>query len=186
VADSLDEPEQVHLPDPPAVQRGRHRTTARPSVGHHIHGASPLLLTLSWMSKEAAPAWLNRGFLPPVRRRTGGTLGIGPEGGYRFSKAVGVRANATFLSISRGFDRDEVDRDGEVKLKPGGAMMALFPSEGGFFVSGGARINGNKGRAVATPAGPQEIGDRVYTPAQIGTLRGRAETKNFAPQLTLG
>jgi hypothetical protein len=65
-------------------------------------------------------------------------------------------------------------------------MVDLFPSGGGFVVSGGVRINGNKGRAVATPAGPQEIGDRVYTPAQIGTLRDRPETKNFAPQLTLG
>jgi hypothetical protein len=97
-----------------------------------------------------------------------------------------VRANATFLSIIHGIDSDDVDYDGKVKLKSGGAMMDLFPSGGGFFVSGGARINGNKGRAVATPTGPQEIGDRVYTPAQIGTLRDRPETKNFTPQLTLG
>jgi hypothetical protein len=117
---------------------------------------------------------------------TGGTLGIGPEAGYRFSNTVGVRANATFLSISHGFDSDDVEYDGKVKLKSGGAMVDVFPFGGGFFVSGGARINGNKGRAVATPTAPQEIGGRVYTPAQIGTLRGRAETKNFAPQLTLG
>ncbi len=117
---------------------------------------------------------------------TGGTLGIGPEAGYRFSKSVGLRANATFLSVSHGFDSDDVDYDGKVKLKSGGAMVDVFPFGGGFFISGGARINGNKGRVVATPTGPQEIGGRVYTPAQIGTLRGRAETKNFAPQLTLG
>jgi hypothetical protein len=117
---------------------------------------------------------------------TGGTLGIGPEVGYRFSSNVGLRANATFLSISHGFDSDDVDYDGKVKLQSGGAMIDVFPFGGGFFVSGGARINGNKGRATATPTASVEIGNRTYTPAQIGTLRGRAETKNFAPQLTLG
>ena len=31
---------------------------------------------------------------------TGGTLGIGPEIAYRFSETLGVRGNATFLSLS--------------------------------------------------------------------------------------
>jgi len=117
---------------------------------------------------------------------TGGTLGIGPEAGYRFSNTVGLRANATFLSVSHGFDSDDIDYDGKVKLKSAGAMVDVYPFGGGFFLSGGARINGNKGRAVATPTAPVEINGTTYTPAQIGTLRGRAETKNFAPQLTLG
>ncbi|MDB5690633.1 MAG: hypothetical protein JWL91_2509 [Sphingomonas bacterium] len=117
---------------------------------------------------------------------TGGTLGIGPEAAYRFSANAGVRTNATFLSISHGFDSDDIEYDGKVKLRSAGVMLDVFPFGGGFFVSGGARINGNKGRAVATPTAAVEINGTTYTPAQIGTLRGRAETKNFAPQLTLG
>jgi hypothetical protein len=31
-----------------------------------------------------------------------------------------------------------------------------------------------------------EIGGETYTPAQIGTLSGRLESKSFAPQLTPG
>jgi hypothetical protein len=32
---------------------------------------------------------------------TAGTLGVGPEVGVRFGRHTGVRANATFLNISR-------------------------------------------------------------------------------------
>ena len=117
---------------------------------------------------------------------TGGTLGVGPEIGYRLSERFGVRANLTFLSVHHGFDSDDVDYRGKVKLGSGGAMIDLYPFSGGFFVSGGARINGNKARARGTPDDITEIGDNDYTPAQIGTLRARAETKDFAPQLTMG
>ena len=37
---------------------------------------------------------------------TAGTLGIGPEAGFRFSDTVGVRASATFFGIDGNFDSD--------------------------------------------------------------------------------
>jgi hypothetical protein len=117
---------------------------------------------------------------------TGGTLGIGPELGYRASDMFGVRANATFLNVSHGFDSNDLDYDGKVKLKSGGLMLDLFPFRGGFRVSAGGRLNGNGGRVVATPQRSVTVGRTTYTPAQIGTLRGTAETKDFAPALTLG
>ncbi len=117
---------------------------------------------------------------------TGGTLGIGPELGYRIGDMFGVRANATFLSVSHGFDSNDLDYRGKVKLKSGGLMLDAFPFGGGFRISAGARINGNDGRVRAMPSGPVTIGNTTYTPAQIGTITGTAETKNFAPALTLG
>lgn len=117
---------------------------------------------------------------------TGGSLGIGPQVGYRVSEHFGLRADATFLSISHGFDSDELNYDGKVKLRSVGAMLDLYPFGGGFRVSGGARINGNKGRVEATPATTVTIGDTDYAASAIGTLSGQAETKNFAPALTLG
>lgn len=117
---------------------------------------------------------------------TGGTLGIGPELGYRASDMFGVRANATFLNVSHGFDSGDLDYDGKVKLKSGGLMLDLFPLRNGFRISAGGRLNGNDGRVVATPTRSVTVGNTTYTPAQIGTLRGTAETKNFAPALTLG
>jgi len=117
---------------------------------------------------------------------TGGTLGIGPEAGVRFSKTFGVRANATFLGADASVDSDGIDYDGSLKLRSAGIMADVYPFGGSFRISGGARVNGNKARVVATPNEPTEIGDITYTPAQIGTLTGRAVTKDFAPALTLG
>ena len=117
---------------------------------------------------------------------TGGTLGVGPEAGYRFSNTFGVRANATFLGLSHGFDSDDIAYDGKLKLRSAGAMVDVYPFGGGFRLSGGLRINGNRARVTATPTQPTEIGDIVYSPAQIGTLTGRARVKDVAPALTLG
>lgn len=117
---------------------------------------------------------------------TGGTLGIGPELGYRMSETLGIRGNATFLSVSHGFDSDDIDYKGKVKLKSVGMMVDLYPFGGGFRVSAGARINGNNGSVKASPADDVEINGKSYTPAQVGTISGKADTKNFAPALTLG
>jgi len=117
---------------------------------------------------------------------TGGTLGIGPEVGARFSDTVGVRANATFLGVNASFDSDDIEYDGNLRLRSYGLMLDLYPMGGHFRISGGARINRNRVRVEATPTATVEVGDDAYTPAQIGTLRGRAEVKTFAPALTLG
>jgi hypothetical protein len=135
----------------------------------------------------AAPATVaaqapSKGFTAAV---TGGTLGIGPEAAFR-GRHFGVRGNATFLSVSRGFDSDDIDYDGKIKLRSAGIMLDVFPTGSGFRLSAGARTNGNRARVVATPTAPTEVGGTVYTPTQIGTLTGRADTKNFAPALTVG
>ncbi|BBD98598.1 hypothetical protein SAMIE_1020990 [Sphingobium amiense] len=118
---------------------------------------------------------------------TGGTLGIGPEVGYRLSKNIGIRANASFLSISHGFESDDIEYDGKVKLQSFGAMLDVYPFGGGFRLSGGFRINGNKARATAEPSGgTYDINGTTYTAAEIGTLRANTDIKNFAPALTLG
>ena len=117
---------------------------------------------------------------------TGGTLGIGPEVSYRLSEGFGLRANATFLSISHGIDSDGINYDGKLKLGSGGVMLDAYPFGGGFRVSGGLRINGNKARAVATPTTNVDVGGTNYTPAHVGTLSARAVVKDVAPALTLG
>lgn len=116
---------------------------------------------------------------------TGGTLGIGPELGYRGAR-VGVRGNATFFGLSRSVESDGVDYDGDLKLRSVGAMADFYPFGGGFRISAGARINKNQVRLTAKPTEDVEIGDEVYTPEQIGTLFGKVEGKKLAPTLTIG
>ncbi len=118
---------------------------------------------------------------------TAGTLGIGPEVGFRFADHIGIRGNATFLGVNADYDSDDITYDGKLKLKSFGAMVDVYPFGGSFRVSGGARINRNYARLNASPTGTSvEVGGETYTQAQVGTLTGRAEVKKFAPALTLG
>ena len=119
---------------------------------------------------------------------TAGTLGIGPEISYRISDYLGVRGNATFLSVSRSLDSDDITYDAKLKLQSGGAMLDIYPFQGGFRVSGGLRLNGNQASGVGKPNDGLnfEINGNEYTAAQIGTLRAETEIRNVAPSLTLG
>ena len=116
---------------------------------------------------------------------TGGTLGIGPEVGFR-SGAFGGRANATFLGYGRDVDSDDINYDGKLKLRSYGAMLDLYVFGGGFRVSPGLRVSRNRVTLKATPTANVEIGDETYTPAEIGTLSGEVRAKKLAPTLTVG
>ncbi len=134
-------------------------------------------------AQEALPADKGLGVAVGL---TAGTLGIGPEVGFRISDHLGIRGNASFLGINGNYESDDLEYDGKIKLKSFGAMLDVYPMGGHFRISGGARINKSYVRLDAMPSQDVEIGDDVYTPAQIGILKGRAEVKNFAPALTLG
>jgi len=117
---------------------------------------------------------------------TAGTLGIGPEVAYRVSDMFGVRGNATFLSVGRNVQSNDIDYDGKLKLGSGGLMVDVFPMGGGLRISAGARINNNKVRLRATPSSDVEVGDETYSPAEVGVLSGKVKANSFAPTLTIG
>jgi hypothetical protein len=117
---------------------------------------------------------------------TAGTLGIGPEVGYRIDPMFGVRGSATFLGVSHDFDVNDITYNGKLKLSSFGLNADLYPFKGGFRLSAGFRIDKNKVQMRATPANSVSIGNTTYTPAQIGTLSGNVRAKDFAPTLTLG
>lgn len=119
---------------------------------------------------------------------SGGTLGIGPVLGYRFGEHGGLRASAAFFDYDRNEEIDDIDYDAGLKLQSVGLMADWYPFGGSFRLSAGARSNGNKIDLLATPTAAQtvEIGDQVYTGAQIGTLTGKVDFKRFVPAVTLG
>jgi hypothetical protein len=117
---------------------------------------------------------------------TAGTLGIGPEVGYRIDPIFGVRGSATFFGLSHDFDVNDITYNGKLKLSSFGLNADLYPFKGGFRVSAGFRIDKNKVKMRATPSGPVTIGDTSYTAQEIGTLSGNVKAKDFAPTLTLG
>ena len=117
-----------------------------------------------------------------------GTLGIGPEVGYRYGAHAGVRANAGFLHFNHSEEIDDIDYDGKLKLGSVGLLADWYPFGGSFRLSAGARSNSNKVDLLAAPTATQvyKIGDRQYSGAQIGTLAGDVKFRKFTPSLTLG
>jgi hypothetical protein len=148
-------------------------------TGYSIAASAIALLTVS-------PAFAQQdasGFQFGV---TAGSLGVGPEAGFRVSPLFGVRASASFLDVSHDFDVDDIDYNGKVKLESYGAMLDLYPFKGGFRLSGGFRIDKNRVNLTATPSNSVTVGDATFTPAQIGTLSGQVDADDFVPVVTVG
>jgi hypothetical protein len=145
---------------------------------HSVAGIAAFVTVSPAMAQEDAA-----GFSVGV---TGGTLGLGPEVGYRVSPLIGVRASASFLNISHDFGIDDIDYQGKVKLESYGAMLDLYPFQGGFRASGGFRIDKNRVNLTATPTSNVTVGDLSFTPAQIGTLSGQVDADEFVPVATIG
>jgi hypothetical protein len=118
----------------------------------------------------------------------GGTLGFGPEVGYRLNGLIGLRANGTFFNYSDDGDEDDYDYEGKLKLKSLGVMADIYPFGGSFRISVGARSNKNRVNAVVTPKqGTQiEIGDQEYDASEAGILVGEVNFKKFSPTVMLG
>lgn len=116
---------------------------------------------------------------------SGGTIGISPEIGYRFNRAVGVRVNGGFFDYDRTEEIDDIEYDGTLKLKSFGAMADLYPFGGSFRISAGLRSSKNR-IDLLLDEGSAEIDETTYTQAEYGTLRGRADFKKTVPTVTLG
>jgi hypothetical protein len=113
------------------------------------------------------------------------TLGVGVEAGYRWDMFA-LRAGVNYFSMDRNFTAGGIRYQAEGSLQSVGLMADIFPFGGGFFLSGGLRLNGNEAKVRATPAGLVTIGNTTYTPAQIGQLDGKADFNEVAPYLGLG
>jgi len=117
---------------------------------------------------------------------TGGTLGVGPEVSYAINPYIGLRGNITFLNISHSFDSGGLPYQGQAHLGSGGLMLDFRPWGGGFFISGGARLNRNKLRANSNFNGTVVVDGVTYTSSRTGTLMGYANFPSVAPTLTFG
>lgn len=118
---------------------------------------------------------------------SGGTLGIGPELAYRFGPHLGVRANAGFFSYDASDEIDDIEYDAEFKLNSYGVLLDWYPAGGGFRISLGGRFNNTEIELEGRPTTSVEIGNRTFTPQQVGVLTGTIAGENdFAPTLTLG
>lgn len=115
-----------------------------------------------------------------------GTLGAGLEGSLRAGPYLGLRLDGSALSFGADRTISGVPYKFDAKLRSGGPVLDFYPFGGGFRLSGGVRIDGNKADVTSTPTSSIQVGSNTYTPAELGTLSGDVEYKRVAPYLGLG
>jgi hypothetical protein len=115
-----------------------------------------------------------------------GSLGGGPELGYRFGPHVGLRSSLAVYTYGTDNSYDGISYQVDLKLNSWGGDLDWYPFGGGFRLSAGARANNNELRLLGRPTTATQIGGTTYTPAQIGSLSGTIAGRSFAPSFTFG
>ncbi|MFQ5720186.1 MAG: hypothetical protein ACE5IK_11625 [Acidobacteriota bacterium] len=144
-------------------------------------GASIALLAA--VSTTGVPATLGADIGVAARA---GTQGLGAEVGVSFTKWVGIRAGYYGLTVSDSLSEGGIDYDGDLEVGGGGLLADFYPFRGRFRLTAGLFSNNNEIRVSATPTANQEIGGNIYTPAEIGMLRGKVMFNDTAPYLGIG
>ncbi len=115
-----------------------------------------------------------------------GTTGATIEAKFAPNDKFALRGSYNFLEFEADQDYDGVDYEGDLSLNTFGGFVDVAPFSNGFVLTGGAFIGDKTLDLNATPANNVEIGDRTFTPGEVGSLNGQAELKNFAPYAGIG
>ena len=118
----------------------------------------------------------------------GGTLGIGLDLDFGLTESLTLRVGYSGFNYDDTVDDSDVRYDGELQLRNASALLDWHAFGGGFRLSFGAFGAGSKVDVVGVPTGgTYEIGDDVFTAAQVGSLRGEIEFGNsVAPYVGIG
>jgi hypothetical protein len=120
----------------------------------------------------------------------GGTIGLGFEGVYRLSEQINLRAQHTQFStdVDESSSGGSSDLDFNLDLDIGmtALMLDYHPFNGSFRLTAGYAKNANQLSGSAVPSGSYEIGDKIYTAAEIGNVNATIDFKSAAPYLGFG
>lgn len=144
------------------------------------------ILTLAALAALALPAAAMAQTSPVAVGANIGTPGIGVSAQVLAADQLVIRGDLDWMKW--GYDRnyDGVSYEGTFKSLTGGLFADWHPGGNAFFVSGGAYFGDRKLNLDATPASATDIGGTVYTPAQIGRIRGSAKLSKVQPFAGLG
>jgi hypothetical protein len=117
-----------------------------------------------------------------------GTLGLGAHATLPLQKNLNARIGVNFLHYSYNDTASNVDYDLKLKLQTLDALLDWYPTESQFRVTGGVSYNGNKIDINAHPsaAATYNFNGVTYTAAQVGSVNGNIDFRNFAPYLGIG
>jgi len=116
----------------------------------------------------------------------GGTSGVGVNAQLSLNDYFVLRGSYDQLSIDRDDTYDDIPYNGEADFNSPGAFVDLHPFRNALFVSGGAYFGDRKVSLASTPTSPTEVGGVVFTPEQIGTLKGEIALEGAAPFVGVG
>lgn len=116
-----------------------------------------------------------------------GTLGVGPELTTKLATDINVRVG--FNTFDLDFDDEEIDDvkyDLGIDLSSVSALVDWHIFDDPFRISGGFISMHNKIDLDARLNESVEIGNTIYTPAQIGTLNGSLDIDGLSPYVGIG
>lgn len=120
----------------------------------------------------------------------GGTLGLGLELMAQANDHINLRLQHTRFSrqITESSSGGSSDLEFDLDLDLGATSLLVdyHPLAGSFRLTAGYGNNANQFVGAAVPSGSYEIGDNVYSAADIGTVNGRIDFKSTAPYLGFG
>lgn len=118
-----------------------------------------------------------------------GSLGLGGDVGVRVSPDLTFRAGGNYFSVSGSdtFQDGDLDVDGSVNLRSFGGFVDYHPNGIFLRLTGGVVYSRNEIEATARYNRGVEIGNRVYSASDLGSLAGSIGTKNdVAPYAGIG
>ena len=117
-----------------------------------------------------------------------GTLGLGAEFNVGLTETLNLRLGYSAYDYDDTLEETDVTYDGEINLRNPSLLFDWHAFNGGFRLSFGAVITDTKITATGRPTGgTYEIGDQVFTAAQVGSLRGTVEMGNsVSPYIGIG
>lgn len=117
----------------------------------------------------------------------GGTLGAGAETTVHLTPWLNFRVTGTYLSFTYKTTVDKIDYDYDLEALSARLMLDLYPARlKNFRFSIGLVVKDMDIDVSGAPNRNVMIGDRVYTPEEVGSLGGRASYDTFAPYLGIG
>lgn len=113
----------------------------------------------------------------------GGTTGLSAEvkANPLPTSMLLLRGSYNYAEFSGDVESDDVNYDGDFTLSNLGAFADIAPFGGPFYLSGGAYIGDKSADLLGTPTTNVEIGGTSFTPAEVGSLVGKAEFNDVAP-----
>ncbi len=116
-----------------------------------------------------------------------GTLGVGAESTFHLMRSLNFRIAATYLSATYKKTIERIDFDYDLEFLGARLLLDIYPTRlKNFRISAGLVVSDMEVVVSGTPDRNVLLGGNVYTPDEMGRLRGTASYEVVAPYFGIG